>query len=107
MICYAAADVGYEARCPQCGQSVRLPGELARVAAIKRVRSLDLAGIALEAGGFLCMFFFPPWGLIAGAALIFLGWRKCHSLVCTNCGAKVRDRNAEKCQACRTPFGRE
>jgi hypothetical protein len=96
-----------DARCPQCGQTIRLPGKLATVATLVRERRKDPLGIGLEVIGFVAMFFFFPWGMLIGAVVVFLGWRKSTALLCGNCRARVKRRSAEKCPECKVPFGTE
>jgi RNA polymerase subunit RPABC4/transcription elongation factor Spt4 len=99
--------VGADARCPNCGQTIRFPGRLETVAAIRRSRRPDRLGLAMEIGGFAAMFFFPPYGLIVGVALVCLGWRKTNLLVCSNCNVIVPSRKVPKCPGCKSKFGSE
>ncbi len=96
-----------DARCPQCAQTIRLPGKLAAVATIITRRQKNLLGIGLEAAGFVSMAFFFPWGMLVGAALVFVGWKKSRALLCSNCGARVRHPSVEKCPQCHSGFGVE
>lgn len=86
---------------------MRLPGRLAEVAVVKRVRRKNPQGLALELAGFALMFFVFPWGLIAGATVVYLGWRKSTALVCSNCNRDVNNRFAGECPGCRSKFGSE
>ncbi|MGZ8939482.1 MAG: hypothetical protein ACXW32_09760 [Limisphaerales bacterium] len=97
--------MGADARCSNCGQTIRLPGKLETVAAIRRARRMDRAGLAMELGGFAAMFFYFPFGMIAGATLLFFGWRKTNALVCSNCHTIVLSRKVTKCPGCRSKFG--
>jgi hypothetical protein len=107
ILCYQKEDVGTDAHCPQCGQSLRLPGKLATVSTIIRRRQKDPLGIGLEILGFVCMFFVPPWGFIVGTVLIIVGWRRSHILLCENCGARLPHRDLESCPNCRCRFTEE
>ena len=100
---YPRENIGCDARCPQCAQTIRLPGELSPVATIQSGRHHDLMGLAFEIGGFVCMFLFFPWGIIVGAALVYVGWRKSTAHKCSNCAAPVRPK-AEKCPRCQSRF---
>ena len=106
-ICYSREDVGHDARCGGCGQSVRLPGKLAAVAVLQRSRCKNPQGLALELAGFALMFFVFPWGLIAGAIVVYLGWRKSTALICSNCSRIVARRSVAECPACKSKFGSE
>ena len=106
-LCYSREDVGHDGRCGGCGQSVRLPGKLAAVAVVERIRRKNPQGLALELAGFALMFFVFPWGLIAGALVVYLGWRKSTALICSNCGRAVEQRSASECPACKSKFGSE
>jgi hypothetical protein len=97
--------VGADARCSNCGETIRLPGKLETVAAIHRIRRNDRTGLALEILGFVTMLFLFPWGLFAGAAIVYFGWRKSTVLVCSNCHSVVADQQQEKCTGCRSKFG--
>src|ERR1051325_8636636 len=63
VLCYSRDDIGMDAQCPQCRQTLRLPGKLSLVATIIRRREKDQLAIAVEIIGFLCMFFAFPWGI--------------------------------------------
>ena len=102
---YTSDNVGADARCTNCGQTIRLPGKLDTVAAIHRARRMDRRGLAMEIGGFVMMFFLFPWGMICGAVLVFFGWQKTNALVCSNCHTIVPARKAESCPGCRSRFG--
>jgi hypothetical protein len=104
ILCYPKEDVGTDAHCPQCGQSIRLPGKLASVSTIIRRRQKNPLGIGLEILGFISMFFLPPWGLIGGGVLITIGWRRSNILICENCGTRLRSRDLESCLKCRCKF---
>jgi len=104
ILCYPKEDVGTDAHCPQCSQSFRLPGKLATFSTIIRRREKNTLGIGLEILGFVCMFFFPPWGFIAGTLLIVVGWRRCNILLCENCGNRLWRRGLESCPKCRSKF---
>jgi Zn finger protein HypA/HybF involved in hydrogenase expression len=104
-IAYTSENVGADANCPNCGQTVRLPGKLETVAAIRRARRTDRAGLAMEIGGFAAMFFYFPFGMIAGATLVFFGWRKTNALVCSNCNTVLPSRKLPKCPGCKSKFG--
>src|SRR5687768_230459 len=106
-LCYSRDDVGSDARCSSCNQTIRLPGKLDTVAAIRRVRRNDRTGLGLEILGFLMMFFLFPWGLFIGALIVFFGWRKSTVLVCSNCHSLVTDRQQEQCTGCKSKFGSE
>ena len=106
-ICYSREDVGHDARCPGCGDSVRLPGKLTAVALINRVRRKNPQGLALELAGFAMMFFVFPWGMVFGSGVVYMGWRKSTSLVCSSCGGEVKERGLAKCPACKSNFGSE
>lgn len=98
-------DAGREIQCSRCTQPIKLPGKLAVIATVAPARRKDAAGLALEAAGVVSLFLFFPWGLFAGAVLIWLGWRKCNGWVCDNCGTPVQSRHAERCPGCRSKFG--
>ena len=106
-IAYTSDNVGADARCPSCGDTVRLPGKLETVAAIRRTRRTDRTGLAMEIGGFASMFFLFPYGLIAGATLLFFGWRKTNALTCSNCNVVLPSRTLPKCPGCKSKFGSE
>jgi phage FluMu protein Com len=106
-IAYSSDNVGTDARCPSCGNTVRLPGKLETVAAIRRSRRMDRLGLAMEIGGFASMFFLFPYGMIAGATLVYFGWRKTNALVCSNCNTLVPTRSTPKCSGCKSKFGSE
>jgi hypothetical protein len=61
----------------------------------------------MELGGFATMFFFPPYGIIAGMTLVYFGWRKTNALVCSNCHTFVGSRTVTKCPGCKSKFGSE
>jgi predicted Zn-ribbon and HTH transcriptional regulator len=103
-ICYSLDDVGHDARCSRCGQTIRLPGKLASIATLKRIRQKDIKGIGMELGGFALMFFLFPWGFVAGGTLLYFGWRKSTALVCSNCGNMVKDKDVSNCNKCRSSF---
>ena len=106
-IAYTSDNVGADARCPNCGNTIRYPGKLETLAAIRRARRSDRLGLALELGGFTSMFFFFPYGFIAGATLVYFGWRKTNALVCGNCNMIVPSRQTAKCPGCKSRFGSE
>lgn len=106
VISYSADDVGCDARCPQCGQDVRLPGKLSKVATILPSRKYEPVGLACEIGGFICMFLFFPWGAIVGAALVGVGWRKSNTFRCSSCGATVK-KDALRCSRCKSHFAED
>ena len=106
-LCYSADNVGADSRCSNCGETIRLPGKLSAVAGIHRARRTDRAGLALEIGGFLMMFFLYPYGLIGGAVIVYLGWRRCTVLVCSNCNSIVLTRDEDKCSGCKSSFDSE
>jgi hypothetical protein len=103
-ISYLKADVGANANCPQCGQLFRLPGKLATIATIVRQRQKNPLGLGLEVIGFICMFFFVPWGFLVGVILVITGWRRTNALICSNCSARVPNRTTESCPGCRCKF---
>jgi hypothetical protein len=104
ILSYPKEDIGMDAHCLQCGQSFRLPGKLATVSTIIRRRQKNPLGIGLEILGFICMFFLPPLGFIAGAILIVVGWRRSNILLCENCGNRLSRRGLESCPKCRCKF---
>jgi hypothetical protein len=104
-MCYSHDDIGHDAHCSGCGQTIRFPGKLASVAVIQRARRRNRAGLALEIAGFLPMPFFFPWGLIVGATVVYLGWKKSSMLVCSNCNISVQDQTLAECPGCRAKFG--
>jgi hypothetical protein len=106
-MCYTREDIGHDARCSGCGQTIRLPGRLAAVAVVRSARRGNRAGLAMEIGGFLPMPFFFPWGMILGAAIVYLGWRKSTMLVCSNCNTPLTNRTAGECSGCRSKFSSE
>jgi hypothetical protein len=106
-MCYTREDIGHDARCSGCGQTVRLPGKLTSVALAQRSRRKNRAGLALEIGGFLPMPFFFPWGMILGAVIVYFGWRKSTMLVCSNCDTPLTEASLTECPACRSKFGSE
>lgn len=106
-ICYSRDNVGADARCSNCGETIRLPGKLATVATIHRIRRKDRVGLSLEIGGFIVMFFLFPWGMLAGAVTVFFGWRRSTVLVCSNCHSVVANRLQEQCVGCKSKFGSE
>lgn len=106
-VAYTSDNVGADVRCPNCGNTIRLPGKLQTMAAIRRARRSDRLGMAMEIGGFVSMFFFPPYGLFIGGALVYFGWRKTSALVCSNCNTLVPSRTAVKCVGCKSKFGSE
>lgn len=106
-ISYTSDNVGADIDCSNCLQTIRLPGKLETVAAIRRARRADRAGLAMEIGGFASMFFLFPYGMIAGATLVYFGWRKTNALVCSNCHTIVSKRTVEKCPGCRSKFSSE
>ena len=106
-IAYTSDNVGADARCPNCGNTIRYPGKLETLAGIRRARRSDRLGLALELGGFTSMFFFFPYGFIAGATLVYFGWRKTNALVCSNCNMIVPSRQTAKCPGCKSRFGSE
>lgn len=97
-------DAGREIECTNCHQPVKLPGKLAVIATIRPARRKDMAGIAMEFGGVVLSFFLFPWGMIFGAVLIWLGWRKCNVWVCDNCGTPLQSATAESCPGCKSKF---
>ncbi len=106
-MCYTREDVGHDARCSSCGQTIKLPGKLASVAVVRSARRGNRAGLAMEIGGFLPMPFFFPWGMILGAAIVYMGWRKSTSFVCSNCGTPLQNRGQSECGGCRSKFSSE
>jgi hypothetical protein len=107
LLCYASEDVGRDVQCSRCSQTIRLPGKLQSLASIRRVRRKNLAGIAMELGGFGLMLFLFPWGLMAGIVVVYLGWRKSTILSCTQCAAQVAHKDVAACPNCRARFGPE
>ncbi|HEX7861339.1 MAG TPA: hypothetical protein VF773_13485 [Verrucomicrobiae bacterium] len=106
-IAYTSDNVGADANCPNCRNIIRYPGKLETVAAVRRSRNWNRSGLAMELGGFASMFFFFPFGMIAGATLVYFGWRKSNSLVCSNCNTIVSSRQSLKCPGCKSKFGSE
>ena len=84
---------------------VRLPGKLTNLSGVKRARNKDALGLALEIIGFVAMFVVFPWGLLGGAVLVWLGWRRTYRWVCENCNTSLKSRWEEACPGCRTKFG--
>lgn len=106
-IAYTSDNVGADARCPNCGNTIRYPGKLETVAAIQRARRTDHLGLAMEIGGFASMFFLFPYGIIVGATLVYFGWRKNSMLICSNCHSVIPSRQSTKCPGCKSRFGSE
>jgi DNA-directed RNA polymerase subunit RPC12/RpoP len=104
LVPYMAVDAGREINCTRCGQRIKLPGHLAKLATVQRGRTRDPIGNAMEIGGFVLMFLFFPWGLIAGAILLAVGWRKTTGWTCSQCKARLKSRWLEACPKCRTKF---
>jgi hypothetical protein len=61
----------------------------------------------MEIGGFLVMFFFFPWGFLAGLVLLYFGWRESTTLSCSQCGSLIDSRDATQCPNCRARFASE
>jgi Zn finger protein HypA/HybF involved in hydrogenase expression len=99
---YVRSDAGANAECPMCRGSVVLPGHLQGVATKRKARVNTRIGLAMEIGGFL-LFIWWPIGTIAGAALIFFGWRKNMALRCSNC-EEPTTAAATKCSKCHAAF---
>jgi hypothetical protein len=93
-----------DARCSNCGQTIRLPGRLATVATIRTRRQTDRLGVGFEIIGFISMFILFPWGFFVGAGLVYFGWRKSNAFVCSSCGGRVKNRQVESCPNCRAKF---
>ena len=104
ILSYARHDIGTDARCPTCGQVVRLPGPLQKVGTIERRRSWDPLGTSMEVAGFVLMFFLFPWGFAAGIVLLILGWRRCNKLVCSGYARPLPHSRLERCPHCRASF---
>ena len=104
ILSYSREDVGLDARCPQCAQTIRYPGKLASVATIVRTRRQDAFGWTLELLGFSCMFILFPFGPLAGAIALYFGWRRSNVLLCGHCHAVVPRPDLEGCSSCRTKF---
>lgn len=107
VICHSPDEIGLDARCPRCGQTIRLPGNLATVTSIRRVRKNEPVGVALELLGFASAFVLFPYGLIVAPGLLYMGWRKTNRLVCANCGSAVASKAAESCPGCKAKFSGE
>jgi len=107
LVCYTVEDIGRDIECSRCSQTIRLPGKLASIAALKRARRKDPVGLSMEIGGFLLVPFLFPWGLVAGATVIYFGWRRSTMLACSNCGTEIKDKTASNCPKCKSHFGSE
>jgi hypothetical protein len=99
---YLKQEAGVTAECPECRNSVQLPGKLQGIATKRRVRVLSVPGILMEISGFLLMAWYPI-GTIAGPALILVGWRNGNRLRCSNCDEPT-DARATRCAKCRAAF---
>jgi hypothetical protein len=103
---YAISEAGCEARCPNCRQSILLPGKLQQITIRKRERVNSLTNLSLEIGGFILLVFFP-WGTMIGIPLIWIGWRKAAKLRCGNCEAILKNKNSARCPVCKAAFASE
>jgi hypothetical protein len=103
---YLRQDAGATAECPECHNSVLLPGKLQGVATKRRGRVNSPPGLAMEVGGALLLFFWFPIGAAFGVVLISLGWRKNSVLRCSNCEG-VTSKEAARCAKCGAAFSSE
>jgi hypothetical protein len=99
---YLRSDAGATAECPDCGNTVLLPGNLQKLATRRKSRVLSVPGLILEIGGFLLLFWFPL-GSIAGPFLIYIGFKQSYGLRCSNCEAPTTP-GAARCSKCRSSF---
>jgi hypothetical protein len=99
---YAA---GSSAECPECRNSVILPGNLQGIAGKRPGRLNNPQNLSMEIGGFLLLFWFPI-GSVIGAVLITIGWWKSRCWRCTNC-EQITAENATRCPQCGSVFTSE
>jgi hypothetical protein len=99
---YLRSDAGATAECPECRNSVVLPGNLQGIATKKKTRVNTREGLAMEIGGFLLLLWYPV-GTVIGPVLVFFGWKKNNALRCSSCEA-LTDAAATRCAKCRAAF---
>lgn len=99
---YLRSDAGTTVECPECRNSVLLPGKLATIATKQKGRVTSPLGLFFEIGGFLLMVWFPI-GTLIGFILVIIGWRRSYSLRCSNC-EEPTSASAARCRKCRAAF---
>jgi predicted amidophosphoribosyltransferase len=102
---YLRSDAGATAECPNCRNSVVLPGHLQGVATKRKTRINTRYGVAMEIAGFLLLLWYPI-GTVIGPILVFFGWRKNNALRCSNCNEPTNVA-ATQCSKCRAAFSSE
>jgi hypothetical protein len=102
---YLRQDAGIQAECPECHNSVMLPGKLQGLATKRRGRLNSIPGLILEVGGALLLFWFPI-GSALGVVLISIGWRHNTVLKCSNCEG-LTTKEASRCAKCGAAFSSE
>lgn len=99
---YLRSDAGAQMECPECHNSVQLPGNLQNLATKRRSRVTSIPGLILEIGGFLLMFWFPI-GTVIGLVMVVIGFRQSYALRCSNCETPTLP-SATRCAKCHAVF---
>lgn len=100
---YLRSDAGAQAECPDCRNSVLLPGKLQGLATKRTRRKSTVPTLMMEVGGFLLMFVLFPYGMILGIVLVAIGWKNSSVLQCSNCEAPT-NKESTRCGKCRAAF---